>query len=173
VADLVWWLVRPRVAVVLGAARPASQRHMAHAPALAPGLACWFAGARQLTRTMVQTSDDNALSCTFQLMEGVRSHRTGGEGSTCRQAADRVGRVTGDHLGVNELHGGRCRSLVQVVGLCRSHEVGTGQQGCCTNPAVSAPSVVATPRVEMLRPDHRESGRGHGQVPTGVRGRHS
>jgi hypothetical protein len=41
-------LVRPRVAVVLGAARPASQRHMAHAPALAPGLACWFAGARQL-----------------------------------------------------------------------------------------------------------------------------
>jgi hypothetical protein len=46
VAGLVRWLVRLRVAVVLGAARPASQRHMAHAPALAPGLACWFAGAR-------------------------------------------------------------------------------------------------------------------------------
>lgn len=37
-----------------------------------------------------------------------------------------------DHLlGVNELHGGRCRPLAQVVGLRRSHEVGAGRQGCC------------------------------------------
>lgn len=32
-----------------------------------------------------------------------------------------------DLLGVNEAHGGRCRSFAQVVGLCRSHEVGIGR----------------------------------------------
>ena len=32
-----------------------------------------------------------------------------------------------DLLGVNELHGGRCRSFVQVAGLWRSHEVGAGR----------------------------------------------
>jgi hypothetical protein len=42
-------------------------------------------------------------------------------------------RRTGDLLGVNELHGGRCRSLAQVAGLCRSHEVGAGRRGCCTS----------------------------------------
>ena len=39
---------------------------------------------------------------------------------------------TSDLLGVNELHGGRCWSLVQLTGLLRSYEVGTGRRGCCT-----------------------------------------
>jgi hypothetical protein len=43
--DLVRWLVEPGVPVVLVAACPAPQRHMAHAPALSLGLACWFADA--------------------------------------------------------------------------------------------------------------------------------
>ena len=30
---------------------------------------------------------------------------------------------TGDLLGVNELHGGQCRSLVQVAGLYRSYDL--------------------------------------------------
>ena len=34
---------------------------------------------------------------------------------------------TNDLLGVNKAHGGRCRSFTQVVGLCRSHEVGIGR----------------------------------------------
>jgi hypothetical protein len=33
VADIVRWLVEPAVPVVRGAARPAPQRHMTHAPA--------------------------------------------------------------------------------------------------------------------------------------------
>jgi hypothetical protein len=37
-----------------------------------------------------------------------------------------------DLFGVNELHGGRCRLLVQVTSLCWSDEVGNGRQGCCT-----------------------------------------
>lgn len=37
-----------------------------------------------------------------------------------------------DHLGVNEWHAGLCRSLVQLTGLLRSHEVGAGRIGCCT-----------------------------------------
>jgi hypothetical protein len=36
-----------------------------------------------------------------------------------------------DLLGVNELHSGQCRSLVQVVGLRRSHMVHVGRRGCC------------------------------------------
>ena len=39
---------------------------------------------------------------------------------------------TSDLLGVNELRSGRCWSLVQVVSLRRSHEVGAGRRGCCT-----------------------------------------
>src|ERR1700722_17510693 len=38
-----------------------------------------------------------------------------------------------DLLGVNELHVGRCRSLVQLVSLGWSDEVGVGRQGCCTS----------------------------------------
>jgi len=38
----------------------------------------------------------------------------------------------GDLLGVNELHAGLYRSLVQVAGLFRSYAVGTGWRGCCT-----------------------------------------
>jgi len=47
VADLVRWLVEPGVPVVLGAARAAPERDMAHAAALALGLACGFADAWQ------------------------------------------------------------------------------------------------------------------------------
>jgi hypothetical protein len=36
------------------------------------------------------------------------------------------------HLGVNELQGSRCWSLVQVVSLHRSREVSAGRRGCCT-----------------------------------------
>ena len=43
-----------------------------------------------------------------------------------------LAKINVDLLGVNELHGGRCRSLVQVVNLYRSHEVGAGRPGCCT-----------------------------------------
>jgi len=32
---------------------------------------------------------------------------------------------------VNELHGGRCRSLVQAVGLYQSYGVGARRPGCC------------------------------------------
>ena len=39
---------------------------------------------------------------------------------------------TCDLLGVNEWQGGRCWSLVQVVSLRWSHEVGPGRRGCCT-----------------------------------------
>lgn len=39
---------------------------------------------------------------------------------------------TGDLLRVNELHAGRCGSLVQLMSLRRSHEVDVGQLGCCT-----------------------------------------
>jgi hypothetical protein len=34
-------------------------------------------------------------------------------------------------LGVNEWHGSRYWSLVQVAGLCRSYEVDAGRRGCC------------------------------------------
>jgi len=37
-----------------------------------------------------------------------------------------------DQLGVNEWHRGRFRSLVQVIGLYQSYQVGAGLQGCCT-----------------------------------------
>jgi hypothetical protein len=47
VADLVRRLVEPGVPVVLVAACLAPQRHVTHAPALALGLACWFADAGQ------------------------------------------------------------------------------------------------------------------------------
>ena len=39
-------LVEPGVPVILGAARPAPQGQVAHAPVLAPGFAGWRAGAR-------------------------------------------------------------------------------------------------------------------------------
>src|SRR5215471_7476550 len=39
---------------------------------------------------------------------------------------------TSDLLGVNEWQEGQSRSLVQVVGLSRSAEVGAGRRGCCT-----------------------------------------
>jgi hypothetical protein len=41
--------------------------------------------------------------------------------------------MIGDHLGVNELHGSRYWSLVQLTGLLRSYEVSAGQSGCCTH----------------------------------------
>lgn len=44
-----------------------------------------------------------------------------------------VGHDNADHLGVNEWHGGRYRSLVQLVSLCRSYEVNAGRQGCCSS----------------------------------------
>ena len=37
-----------------------------------------------------------------------------------------------DLLGVNELHGGRYRSLLQLAGLLVSYVVGAGRRGCCT-----------------------------------------
>ena len=40
-------LIEPGVPVVLGAARPAPQRQVAHPPALALGLASWLADAWQ------------------------------------------------------------------------------------------------------------------------------
>jgi hypothetical protein len=49
----------------------------------------------------------------------------------CRQAHG-SGQITGDLLGVNELHEGRSRSLMQVTGLSWSYEVNPGRQGCCT-----------------------------------------
>jgi hypothetical protein len=39
--------------------------------------------------------------------------------------------MTGDLLGVNEWHGGRYQSLMQVMGLCRSHKVAARRRGCC------------------------------------------
>ena len=41
--------------------------------------------------------------------------------------------MTGDLLGVNELHASLCRSLAQLVSLSWSDEVGVGRQGCCTS----------------------------------------
>jgi hypothetical protein len=38
-----------------------------------------------------------------------------------------------DPLGVNELHAGLCRSLVQLASPSWSDEVGVGRQGCCTS----------------------------------------
>ena len=90
VADLMRRLVEPGVPVVLGAARPAPQRHMAHAPAVSRRLRvlvrrCTAAtrfsaayreqanartdSARACWRTVVQASDDHALSCGFQSAE--------------------------------------------------------------------------------------------------------
>ena len=46
VADLMRRLIEPGIPVVLGAARPAPQRQVAHPPALAPGFASWLADAR-------------------------------------------------------------------------------------------------------------------------------
>jgi hypothetical protein len=37
-----------------------------------------------------------------------------------------------DLLGVNELHAGLCRSLVQLASFGWSDAVGVGRQGCCT-----------------------------------------
>ena len=37
-----------------------------------------------------------------------------------------------DLLGVNEWHGGRYWSLVQLTGLLRSYQIGAGRRGCCT-----------------------------------------
>ena len=42
--------------------------------------------------------------------------------------------MVSDHLGVNEWHAGRCRLLVQLTGLLRSHEIDAGRRGCCTYP---------------------------------------
>ena len=42
-----WQAWEEAVSMVLGASRSAPQRHMAHAPPLSLGLACWFADARQ------------------------------------------------------------------------------------------------------------------------------
>ncbi len=42
--------------------------------------------------------------------------------------------MVSDHLGVNEWHGGRYWSLVQLTGLSWSYEVGAGRRGCCTYP---------------------------------------
>lgn len=36
-------------------------------------------------------------------------------------------------LGANELRGGRCQSLVQVLSFYRSDEVDDGRRGCCTH----------------------------------------
>jgi hypothetical protein len=36
-----------------------------------------------------------------------------------------------DILVVNEWHSGRCWSLAQVKGLCRSNDVDAGRIGCC------------------------------------------
>ena len=41
--------------------------------------------------------------------------------------------MTGDLLGVNELHARLCRSLVQLASLGWSDEVGVERQGCCTS----------------------------------------
>lgn len=38
-----------------------------------------------------------------------------------------------DPLGVNELQGGQCWSLMQVESLHGSYEVGAGRRGCCTS----------------------------------------
>ena len=46
--------------------------------------------------------------------------------------------MIGDHLGVNEWHGSQYWSLVQLTGLLRSHEVGAGRRGCCTDLLYSA-----------------------------------
>jgi hypothetical protein len=54
---------------------------------------------------------------------------------------------TADLLGVNELHAGRCRSLVQLARLGWSDEVGVGRQGCCTSLLYA---VLLTPE-ELLR----------------------
>jgi hypothetical protein len=90
VAGLVQGLAEPGVPVVLGAAVPAPQRHMVHAPA---ALGCFPGGgadARQpgdflrhtgskrmpvrvvlgfCARRVVQASDDDSLSCKFQAIE--------------------------------------------------------------------------------------------------------
>jgi hypothetical protein len=58
-----------------------------------------------------------------------------------RRARDLVlitdGRPT-DPLDANDLHGGRCRSFMQVEGPSRSYTVDRGWQGCCTLPLHSA-----------------------------------
>ena len=43
-----------------------------------------------------------------------------------------TGELPGDLLGVNELHAGLCRSLVQLASFGWSDGVGVGRQGCCT-----------------------------------------
>jgi hypothetical protein len=47
-----------------------------------------------------------------------------------------------DLLGVNELHGGRYSSLVQLTGLFRSYEVGAGRGGCCIYLLYCRPAVL-------------------------------
>ncbi len=95
VPDLMWRLIEPGVPVVLGAARPAPQRQVAHPPAPALGLASWLADARHprnflrhtgskrmphtdtgqaCGRTEVQASDDHPLSSQLR-QRHVRSGR--------------------------------------------------------------------------------------------------
>jgi hypothetical protein len=47
-----------------------------------------------------------------------------------------------DHLGVNESHRGRYRSLVQLTGLLWSYEVGARRRGCCTYPLYRRPALL-------------------------------
>jgi hypothetical protein len=65
-------------------------------------------------------SDLAATKYTYTLPAGAIYLGAGGRFSAC------------EPLGVNELHAGRCRSLVQVRGLCWPHEVHVVRQGCCT-----------------------------------------
>ena len=72
------------------------------------------------------------------------------------QALDLGGRYwdrTSDLLGVNDLHGGRCRSFMQVEGLSRSHAVGTGRHGCCISPLYAQPGQLGVLVSSPLR-DH-------------------
>ena len=53
-------------------------------------------------------------------------------------------------LDANDLHGRRCRSLMQVKGLSRSYVVSAVRQGCCTLPVYSTLSLTANISVKCV-----------------------
>jgi hypothetical protein len=57
-----------------------------------------------------------------------------------RRVVTKARHVVAERLGVNELHGSQYRSLVQLMGLLLSYEVGARRRGCCTYLLYHTPS---------------------------------